>query len=260
MASRIETRPRRRPRHDGTEPCAGVRANPGIHDCRPVCSAASRRSRCPGSFAARRPSRPSRRRSPTLKPDVVSINTLPDTHAVYAIRAMQAGAHVFVEKPIAEDRRGRAARRRHCRAAGRKLVVGYILRHHPSWIRFIEMRAARSGTPLRLPHEPEPAVERPAAWACTSASHRSPVRRSSTAASTTWTCVPDDHGKGDDGARRRRPADRRQRARTYNYGHAAGDVRRRARSGGMRPGWGPMMSETAFFVKDVIGPKGRSRS
>ena len=37
-----------------------------------------------------------------LKPDVVSINTLPDTHADYAIKAMEAGAHVFVEKPLAE--------------------------------------------------------------------------------------------------------------------------------------------------------------
>ncbi|MGW5366389.1 Gfo/Idh/MocA family protein, partial [Actinopolymorpha pittospori] len=34
-----------------------------------------------------------------LRPDVVSINTLPDTHADYAIQAMEAGAHVFVEKP-----------------------------------------------------------------------------------------------------------------------------------------------------------------
>src|SRR4051794_39697180 len=37
-----------------------------------------------------------------LKPDIVSINTLPDTHADYAIKAMEAGAHVFVEKPLAE--------------------------------------------------------------------------------------------------------------------------------------------------------------
>src|SRR5215216_7411446 len=36
-----------------------------------------------------------------LKPDVVSINTLPDTHADFAIKAMKAGAHVFVEKPLA---------------------------------------------------------------------------------------------------------------------------------------------------------------
>ena len=38
-----------------------------------------------------------------LKPDIVSINTLPDTHADYAIKAMEAGAHVFVEKPLAES-------------------------------------------------------------------------------------------------------------------------------------------------------------
>jgi predicted dehydrogenase len=42
---------------------------------------------------------------------------------------------------------------------------------------------------------------------------------------------------------------------TYNYGvlHVAfedGSV------GWYEAGWGPMMSETAFFVKDVIGPKG----
>jgi predicted dehydrogenase len=37
-----------------------------------------------------------------VKPDVVSINTWPDTHADFAVRAFQAGAHVFLEKPIAE--------------------------------------------------------------------------------------------------------------------------------------------------------------
>ena len=38
-----------------------------------------------------------------LKPDVVSINTMPDTHADFAIKAMEVGAHVFVEKPIASS-------------------------------------------------------------------------------------------------------------------------------------------------------------
>src|SRR5262245_10689523 len=81
------------------------------------------------------------------RPDVVSINTLPDTHAAFAIRALEAGAHVFVEKPIAstvEDAQhvvDTAAKTR------RKLVIGYILRHHPSWIRFIEL-ARTLGTPL----------------------------------------------------------------------------------------------------------------
>ena len=73
------------------------------------------------------------------KPDAVSISTYPDTHAEYAEAAFAAGCHVFIEKPLAEtvveaERIVAAARK-----ADRKLVIGYILRHHPSWIKFIEM-------------------------------------------------------------------------------------------------------------------------
>ena len=47
----------------------------------------------------------------------------------------------------------------------------------------------------------------------------------------------------------------RSRRPWYNYGHLHivfddGSV------GWYEAGWGPMMSETAFFVKDMIGPKG----
>ena len=34
-------------------------------------------------------------------PDVVSINTYPDTHEQFALAAFDAGCHVFLEKPIA---------------------------------------------------------------------------------------------------------------------------------------------------------------
>src|ERR1700722_12898666 len=36
-----------------------------------------------------------------VKRDVVSINTWPDTHADYAAAAIESGAHVFVDKPLA---------------------------------------------------------------------------------------------------------------------------------------------------------------
>ncbi len=53
---------------------------------------------------------------------------------------------MFVEKPlattVADAERVVAA----ARANGRKLVVGYILRHHPSWARLIE-EARRLGGP-----------------------------------------------------------------------------------------------------------------
>ncbi|MCP4304291.1 MAG: Gfo/Idh/MocA family oxidoreductase, partial [bacterium] len=82
-------------------------------------------------------------------PDVVSINTWSDTHADYAIRAMEGGAHVFLEKPIAETVADANRVVETAKRTRRKLVVGYILRHHPSWQRFIEL--ARSlGTPTVL--------------------------------------------------------------------------------------------------------------
>ena len=82
-----------------------------------------------------------------LKPDVVSINTMPDTHADFAIKAMEAGAHVFVEKPLADNVANAEKVVATAQRTKRKLVVGYILRQHPSWIKFIEI-ARQLGTPL----------------------------------------------------------------------------------------------------------------
>src|SRR5260221_13338915 len=69
-----------------------------------------------------------------VKPDVVSINTMPDTHAAYAIKAMEAGAHRFPEKAIAEPvpDAGRvvAPPARTKREPG----LAYILPHPPSWM------------------------------------------------------------------------------------------------------------------------------
>ena len=81
------------------------------------------------------------------RPDVVSINTYPDTHAPYARAALAAGCHVFCEKPLAET----VAQAQQIVDAGiarrRKLVVGYILRVHPAWTKFIEL-ARTLGKPL----------------------------------------------------------------------------------------------------------------
>ena len=73
-----------------------------------------------------------------VRPDAASINTWPDTHASMSLQALRAGAHVFVEKPLAstvaeaEDVVALAAE------TGRKVVVGYILQHHPAWGKFID--------------------------------------------------------------------------------------------------------------------------
>jgi predicted dehydrogenase len=186
-----------------------------------------------------------------LKPDVVSINTLPDTHADYALEAMEAGAHVFVEKPLAETVESAQCVVDAAKRTGRKLVVGYILRHHPSWVKFVEI-ARTLGTPLvfrmnlnqqsngetwewhkRLMDSFPPIVD------C--GVHYVDVMCQMTPARPTRV-----HALG---------ARLSDEVPVYNYGALQvafddGSV------GWYEAGWGPMMSETAFFVKDVIGPKG----
>ena len=71
-------------------------------------------------------------------PDLVVIATYSDSHADYACMAMEAGAHVFVEKPLATNVQDAQRVVKAAKTHNRKLVVGYILRHHPSWMRLIK--------------------------------------------------------------------------------------------------------------------------
>ena len=80
-------------------------------------------------------------------PDAVSINTYPDTHAEYTKMAFAAGAHVFLEKPIAETVEEAQEIVDVAKKSNLKLVIGYILRVHPSWMKFIEV-AQDLGKPL----------------------------------------------------------------------------------------------------------------
>src|SRR4051812_12023560 len=81
------------------------------------------------------------------KPDAVCISTYPDTHERFAIKALEKGCHVFIEKPLADTVEGAERVAAAAKKAGKKLVVGYILRHHPSWERFIQL-AQQLGKPL----------------------------------------------------------------------------------------------------------------
>ena len=187
------------------------------------------------------------------KPDLVSINTYTDTHAEYAIAAMQAGAHVFVEKPLATSVADARAVVDTARALGRKLVVGYILRHHPSWIDFIK-RARAFGGPyvMRLNLNQQSAGK---SWQVhkrlmesTSPMVDCGVHYIDVMCQITDARPVQVRGMG---VRLTDEIDPAQ----MNYTHLQvifedGSV------GWYEAGWGPMMSETAFFVKDVITPRG----
>ena len=187
------------------------------------------------------------------KPDAVCISTYPDTHEELAIIALENGCHVFIEKPLADSVEGAERVVAAAKKSGKKLVVGYILRHHPSWERFIEI-AGELGKPLvmrmNLNQQSDGSM-----WTL----HRnlmkslSPIvdcgvhyidvmcqmtRSKPVAVYAIGARLTNEIPEGN-----------------YNYGQL--QIRFEDGSvGWYEAGWGPMVSETAFFVKDVFGPRG----
>ncbi|MCZ4268854.1 Gfo/Idh/MocA family oxidoreductase [Rhodobacteraceae bacterium G21628-S1] len=187
------------------------------------------------------------------KPDLVVVATYSDSHADYAVAAMEAGAHVFVEKPLAttvKDARRVVAT---AEATGRKLVVGYILRHHPSWVRLIkESRALGGPYVFRMNLNQQ---SKGAEWETHKALMQTtaPIVDCGVHYVDVW-CQITDAKPVQVNAMGLRLSDEIA-PEMYNYGQFQvtfddGSV------GWYEAGWGPMMSETAFFVKDVISPKG----
>jgi predicted dehydrogenase len=74
---------------------------------------------------------------------IVAINTPPYLHADMAIRAAQAGKHIFVEKPLATTVEDGLAIRRAVAEAGIQITVEYILRFHP--LHQLAARIVRAG-------------------------------------------------------------------------------------------------------------------
>lgn len=186
-------------------------------------------------------------------PDLVCVATYSDSHADYAVAAMEAGAHVFVEKPlattVADAERVVAA----ARANGRKLVVGYILRHHPSWMELIkEARALGGPYVFRMNLNQQSSGP---TWE----THKQLMQTTSPIVDcgvhyVDVMCQITDARPVQVRGMGVRLSDEVE-APMYNYGHLQvlfedGSV------GWYEAGWGPMMSETAFFVKDIISPNG----
>ena len=189
----------------------------------------------------------------TIKPDAVSICTFPETHAEFTIKALEFGAHVFCEKPLAPNIEDAQAMVDAANKYGKKLVIGYILRVHPSWKTFIEI-AQGLGKPLvmrmnlnqqssgktwhtlrRIMESMSPIVDCGVHYVdvMCQMTQSKPISVSTIGARLTDEIDAD----------------------MYNYGQL--QVRFEDGSvGWYEAGWGPMMSEVAFFVKDVIGPKG----
>ena len=187
------------------------------------------------------------------KPDAVCISTYPDTHEAFAMQALESGCHVFIEKPLADTVAGAERVAQKAKETGKKVVVGYILRHHPSWEKFVEL-SHELGKPLvmrmnlnqqshgimwdvhrNLMKSLSPIVDCGVHYidVMCQMTRSKPLQVSAIGARLTPDIAENN----------------------YNYGQL--QIRFEDGSvGWYEAGWGPMMSETAFFVKDVIGPKG----
>lgn len=188
-----------------------------------------------------------------LKPDLVIIATYSDSHADLAIRAIEAGAHVFVEKPLATTVADAEKVIETATRLNRKLVVGYILRHHPSWQRMVE-EARKLGGPyvfrMNLNQQSSgPEWETHKALMQTT----SPLVDCGVHYVDVMCQVTDAKPVRVQGMGLRLSNEIAEDM--YNYGQLQvffddGSV------GWYEAGWGPMMSETAFFVKDIVSPNG----
>lgn len=76
--------------------------------------------------------------------DAVALATPAITHAEMALRAIAAGKHVFIEKPLALDPADGAKVVAAAEQAGRVLMIGHLLQYHPI---FLELkRLVEAGT------------------------------------------------------------------------------------------------------------------
>ncbi len=188
-----------------------------------------------------------------LEPDAVAIASYTEHHAPMALEALAARAHVFCEKPLADTLAAAEAVVAEAQVARKALLVGYILRVHPSWARFVEI-GRTLGKPLvmrmnlnqqssgsfwevhkNLMRSTSPIVDCGVHYVdvMCQVTRAKPVAVHAVGARLTDEIADS----------------------MVNYGHLHivfddGSV------GWYEAGWGPMMSETAFFVKDMIGPKG----
>jgi len=189
----------------------------------------------------------------STRPDAVCISTYPDTHETFAIRALESDCHVFIEKPLADTVVGTEKIIATAKTVGKKVVVGYILRHHPSWERFV-LEAQKLGKPLvmrmnlnqqsqgymwdvhrNLMKSLSPIVDCGVHYidVMCQMTRSKPISVSAIGARLT-----EDIPEGN-----------------YNYGQL--QIRFENGSvGWYEAGWGPMISDNAFFIKDVFGPKG----
>lgn len=79
--------------------------------------------------------------------DVVCVATHIDSHEPLTRAAIDSGAHVFLEKPVAQTLAESAALFSYANKKGKKIVVGYVRKHDPLWKAFVD-KGKQLGSPV----------------------------------------------------------------------------------------------------------------
>jgi predicted dehydrogenase len=186
-------------------------------------------------------------------PTAVAISTYTDSHYHYVSTALNKGLDVFVEKPLAETMEESQELFDLANRVEKKLYVGYILMTHPSWNKFTEI-AHDLGKPLamrmnlnqqakgefydtlhNIMQVQSPIVDCGVHYVdiMYQMAQCRPVRVHAIGCRN-WDKVPEH---------------------ICNYGQLQVEFEDGS-VGWYEAGWGPNMSETAYFIKDIVGPDG----
>ena len=84
--------------------------------------------------------------------DGLAIATSAPTHVDIGLKALDAGKHIFVEKPLALDAEGAQTLIDKAAASDRVLMVGHLLRYHPVFQKMLEIVQSGSVGSLRFVH------------------------------------------------------------------------------------------------------------
>lgn len=85
------------------------------------------------------------------RPDVVHVTTPPQSHLPLATKAIAAGAHVFVEKPLTPSYADSRRLVELARTAGKKLTIGYTYYYDPPLVALRELSARGAlGEPVHV--------------------------------------------------------------------------------------------------------------
>lgn len=83
-------------------------------------------------------------------PDVCFVTNPSSLHLAVARAAVEAGCHLFVEKPLSDSLEGVDRLLERARALGRVATVGYQYRHHPAFRRIRELVQSQALGPLHF--------------------------------------------------------------------------------------------------------------